>query len=206
MVLYIIRHGETEWNKLKRLQGQTDIPLAEEGIRLAKLTGEAMREFEMDMVISSPLKRAVQTAQLLTEGRDIPILTDDRIQEISFGEWEGESILTSDVLPPDFRRLFYENPLECICPPGGETFDEVRTRTGAFYKSLLDNPEYADKHILISTHGAAGRCFLTHFYEDKDDIWRGGVPKNCAVTIVKVADGVPEVLEKDRLFYESNAT
>ncbi|MBQ8527987.1 MAG: histidine phosphatase family protein [Lachnospiraceae bacterium] len=202
MILYVIRHGETEWNKVKRLQGQTDIPLAEEGIRLARETGEGMKHLPMDLVISSPLTRAVQTAQLLTEGRDIPILTDERIIEISFGDWEGECILDSEVLPQDFRKLFYEDPLRCMCPPGGETFDQVRKRTGVFYQSLLENPSYKDKHILISTHGAASRCLLTHFFEDKDDIWRGGVPKNCAVTIVEVVDGVGRVVEKDRIFYE----
>ena len=202
MRLYIIRHGETEWNKVKRLQGQTDIPLAEEGIRLARETGQGMKELPIDLVISSPLTRAVQTAQLLTEGRDVPILTDERTIEISFGDWEGECILDSDVLSADFRRLFYEDPLHCVCPPGGETFDEVRKRTGAFYQSLLLNPDYKEKNILISTHGAASRCLLTQFYEDKDDIWRGGVPKNCAVTIVEVSGGVGKVLEKDRLFYE----
>lgn len=202
MRLYIIRHGETEWNKVKRLQGQTDIPLAEEGIRLARETGKGMREEPIDLVISSPLTRAVQTAELMTEGRNIPILTDDRIIEISFGEWEGQCILESDVLPSDFRRLFYEEPLNCMCPPGGETFDEVRKRTGDFYRSLCENPEYKDKNILISTHGAASRCLLTQFYEDKDDIWRGGVPKNCAVTVVDVAGGIGTVVEKDRLYYE----
>ena len=202
MRLYIIRHGETQWNKVKRLQGQTDIPLAEEGIRLARETGQGMKELPIDLVISSPLTRAVQTAQLLTEGRDVPMLTDERIIEISFGQWEGECILESEVLPADFRKLFYEDPLYCMRPPGGETFDEVRRRTGEFYRSLLANPEYADKNILISTHGAASRCLLTQFYEDKDDIWRGGVPKNCAVTIVEVSDGTAVVLEKDRLFYE----
>ena len=202
MKLYIIRHGETEWNKVKRLQGQTDIPLAEEGIRLARETGAGMKDEPIDLVISSPLTRAVQTAKLLTEGRNIPILTDERIIEISFGEWEGECILDSEVLPSEFRKFFYEDPLHCICPPGGETFDEVRIRTGLFFQSLVENPEYEQKNILISTHGAASRCLLTQFYEEKDDIWRGGVPKNCAVTIVEVSGGVGTVVEKDRLYYE----
>ena len=204
MILYIVRHGETEWNKVKRLQGQTDIPLAEEGIRLARETGIGMQKLPIDLVVSSPLKRAIQTAQLLTEGREVEILTDERIIEISFGEWEGECILDSEVLPVEFRRMFYEDPLHCVCPPGGETFDAVCRRTGAFYRSLLENPEYMDKNILISTHGAASRCLLTQFYEDKEDIWRGGVPKNCAVTIVEVGKEGASVLEKDKLFYESD--
>ena len=204
MRLYIIRHGETEWNKVKRLQGQTDIPLAKEGIRLAKVTGEEMQHLPIDLAISSPLERALQTAQLLTEGRNVPILTDERIIEISFGEWEGECIFDSEALPKEFRQLFYEDPMHCIRPPKGETFADVCRRTGEFYQSLLANPDYADKNILISTHGAAGRCLLSQFYEDKEDIWRGGVPKNCAVTTVEVTGGVSRVIEKDRIFYENS--
>lgn len=203
MILHIIRHGETPWNKLKRLQGQTDIPLAEEGIRLAKITGDNMRDIPIDLVISSPLVRAVETAKLITAGRNIPIFTDDRIIEISFGEWEGECILDSEKLPEDFRRQFYEDPLHCMRPPKGETFADVCKRTGEFYESLLANSDYKNANILISTHGAAGRCLLTQFYEDKEDIWRGGVSANCAVTSVEIIEGNSRILGKDRIFYDS---
>lgn len=203
MLLYIIRHGETQWNKVKRLQGQTDIPLAEEGIRLAKITGDNMHAIPLDFVVSSPLSRAVETAKYVTEGRNIPIFTDERIIEISFGEWEGECILDSRVLPVDFRQQFYTDPMHCIRPPKGESFADVCTRTGEFYEALLANSDYRNANILISTHGAAGRCLLTQFYEDKEDIWRGGVPANCAVTAVEIIDGKSRILYKDRLFYDS---
>ena len=103
MILYVIRHGETAWNKVRRLQGQTDIPLAEEGIRLAKETGIGMKDILIDLVISSPLQRALQTAECITEGRNIPILTDERIQEISFGDWEGEW----RIIRSSFMRIRY---------------------------------------------------------------------------------------------------
>ncbi len=89
MKLYIIRHGETSWNAEGRLQGQTDIPLNENGIRLAKITGEALKEVPFDLAISSPLKRARQTAELVLAGRQVPVLEDARIEELSFGSWEG---------------------------------------------------------------------------------------------------------------------
>ena len=89
MKLYIIRHGETPWNAEVRLQGQTDIPLNENGIRLAKITGEALKDVPFDFAISSPLKRARQTAELVLAGRQIPVLEDARIEELSFGSWEG---------------------------------------------------------------------------------------------------------------------
>lgn len=202
MIFYIVRHGETEWNRVKRMQGQTDIPLAKEGIRLAKLSGTHMRQLPIDLVISSPLGRAVETAKLMIGDREIPIMTDVRIQEISFGDWEGERILESDVVSPDFRTIFYNDPMHCPVPPNGESFADVLQRTGELFRELVANPELMDKHILISSHGAAGRCFLANFYEDKEDIWRGTIPKNCAVTIAEYRDGKTKVLELDHLFYE----
>ena len=71
MKLYIIRHGETSWNKQKKLQGQRDIMLNDAGIRLAELTGEGMKDIDFDLVISSPLIRAKQTAELVMAGRHL---------------------------------------------------------------------------------------------------------------------------------------
>lgn len=221
MKLYVIRHGVTAWNKAKRMQGQTDIPLAEEGIELALRTGEGMADVPIDIVISSPLSRAMETARCILKGRnlsvkksagmkengermdipDIPILQDERIQEISFGRWEGECILDSKLLPKGYMEQFFHDPLHIPKPPGGETFLQVRERTGAFLQELSTCRDYADKNILISTHGAAGRCLLSHFYEDGEvNIWRTGVPANCSVSIVEVLNGVGTVLELDKIY------
>ena len=79
MKIYLIRHGETSWNTLGRLQGRTDIELNENGIRLAKITGEKLKDVHFDLAIASPLKRAYETAGLVLGDRNIPILTDERI-------------------------------------------------------------------------------------------------------------------------------
>lgn len=200
MKLYIIRHGETEWNQARRLQGQTDIPLAEEGIRLAGITGEKLKEIPFAVAYTSPLKRAVQTAEYVLAGRDISIKTDERIQEISFGEWEGECLLDSKVLPGDFTEKFFKNPVEYLRPSKGENFQDVCQRTENFLQELISKKEYQDANILISTHGAAGRCLLNYFYGD-NDIWRGSVPTNCAISIVEVKNGRGEVLERDKVYY-----
>lgn len=213
MRLYIIRHGVTAWNKAKRMQGQTDIPLAEEGIELAVRTGEGMADVPIDVVISSPLIRAVETAKGVLRGRglsgakrngnipDIPVIMDARIQEISFGEWEGECVLDSKVLPEGYLEQFFHDPLHIPQPPGGETFLQVRERTGAFLRELSARSGYAEKNVLISTHGAAGRCLLSHFFEDGEtNIWRTGVPANCSVSIVEIRDGIGTVLELDKIY------
>lgn len=203
MYLYVIRHGITAWNKAKRMQGQTDIPLAEEGIELAVRTGKGMADVPIDLVISSPLTRAVETAECVIRGRNIPIITDKRIQEICFGEWEGECVQDSQKLPAGYMEQFFHDPLHLPQAPGGETFLQVRERTGAFLDEIRTKTEYQDKNLLISTHGAAGRCLLSHFFEDGDvNIWRTGVPANCSVSIVEIKDGVGKVLEMDKIFGE----
>ena len=179
--------------------------LNEKGLRLAELTGEGMKDIEFDLVISSPLIRAKQTAELVMAGRQLPMITDKRIIEMSFGKWEGECVNNSEVLPPDYKDKFYNDPLHCPKAPGGESFQDVLKRTADFYQSLVDNKAYENATILISTHGAASRCLLANFYEDKEDIWRGGVPKNCSVCIVDVKDGVGTVLEKDKVYYPEEA-
>lgn len=201
MKLYIIRHGETSWNKEKKLQGRKDIMLDADGLRLAELTGEGMKDIDFDLVISSPLIRAKQTAELVMAGRQLPMITDKRMIEMSFGKWEGESVRNSTVLPADYVDKFYNDPYHCPKAPGGEDFHDVLKRTADFYQSLVNNRAYENATILISTHGAASRCLLANFYEDKEDIWRGGVPKNCSVSIAEVKDGVGTLLEKDKIFY-----
>ena len=88
-MLYIIRHGKTDWNNERKLQGRTDIPLNEEGIEMARRARDEYRNVPFDICYCSPLKRARQTADILLEGRDIPIITDDRLLEMSFGIYEG---------------------------------------------------------------------------------------------------------------------
>ena len=90
MKLYLVRHGETDWNKQKRIQGQVDIPLNAFGRSLAKKTAEGLKSIPFDVCYSSPLGRAEETARLILNERDVPIITDNRIMEMAFGEYEGK--------------------------------------------------------------------------------------------------------------------
>ena len=85
MKIYLMRHGETKWNKRSKLQGQVDIPLAPKGIEQAEMTSEGMKDIPFDYIFSSPLKRAYKTAQVVRRDRPIEIVRDDRLKEMSFG-------------------------------------------------------------------------------------------------------------------------
>lgn len=202
MRLYIIRHGETLWNVEGRLQGQTDTQLDENGIRLAKVTAEGMRDIPFDLAISSPLSRALDTAKIILEGRKVPILTDNRITELSFGDWEGLGCHKDNYeIPSEHFSDFYLNPMKFVPGEGGETIPQLCSRTREFYEELTANPEYQDKTILIASHGCAVRAILNNVYQDKEDFWRGHVPMNCAVNIVDVVDGVSTLVEEDKVYY-----
>ena len=106
MVLYFIRHGETSWNVEGKMQGQTDIPLNENGIRLAEETAEGLRDIPFDLCISSPLSRAHETARIILYGKDIPIIKDARIEEMAFGEYEGKCCARELGTPGGFSQIF----------------------------------------------------------------------------------------------------
>ena len=89
MLLYIVRHGETDWNQERRMQGEHDTPLNKNGKELARITARALEDVPFDLAISSPLSRALETARILIGDRKIPVLRDSRIREINWGEWDG---------------------------------------------------------------------------------------------------------------------
>lgn len=201
MRLYIMRHGETSWNALKKIQGIADIPLNEKGRALAEKTGEALKNVKFDLVITSPLRRARETAQLVVRDREIPWIVDDRIQEICFGVMEGTQESSREC--PEFAenlRKFFADPWNYQAPENGESLPEVCERTKAFWEELTQKQEYQGDTILISTHGCASRALMQNVYRDHD-FWHGKVPPNCSVNIVDVRDGASVVVEADKVYY-----
>ena len=89
MEILLTRHGQTEWNVLRKVQGKVDIELNTTGIKQAEETAVKLKNTDIDIIISSPLKRAKQTADILNKEKNLPIIIDDRISERDFGEFEG---------------------------------------------------------------------------------------------------------------------
>ena len=202
MLLYIIRHGETQWNVEGRLQGQSDTQLNENGIRLAKVTAEGMKDIPFDLGITSPLSRAKKTAQIILGNRKVPLYEDARIQELSFGSWEGLGCRKENYqIPSEHFDDFYHDPLHFQPAEDGETIQQLCKRTREFYMELIHKDEYQDKTILIASHGCATRALLRNVYEDTSDFWHGSVPLNCAVNVVEVRDGKSRLLEEDKVYY-----
>ena len=203
MKLYVVRHGETVWNRLHKVQGAADIPLAENGILLAEKTGEALKKIPFDLCITSPLKRARKTAELILEKqpKQVPIIEDARIQEINFGDLEGVVCFTDDhEYLNEQMKDFFEEPWKFERPENGENIADILARTKNFWEEKIQDPSLQDKTILIASHGCAVRALLQNVYQDPQNFWHGCVPPNCSVNVVEVTDGKAVLLEEDKVY------
>lgn len=206
MKLYFIRHGETVWNTQAKLQGKSDIPLNEKGVALARVTGEALADVPFAAIYSSPLKRALQTAQLVAGDRDVPIVTDRRLEEIGFGIWEGLSCHKDHYeIPSDSFQDFFLDPFGYQPPTQGETVRHVCGRTADFLEELIRKMGKEESNVLISCHGCTLRALMNYFYQDYTaGFWRGHVPPNCSVSIVEVKEKGFSILAEDKIFYDKD--
>ena len=202
MQLYIIRHGETPWNAEGRLQGQTDIPLNENGIRLAKITGEALKDVPFDFAISSPLKRARQTAEIILRGTDTLVSYDERIREMNFGEGEGQKLADLSWNPAlkNIDALFHA-PEQYRATEKGESYEALLARVEDFLKHEILPLEGKMKRVLICCHGGIIRAFLAYIKGlEIKDFWNSHQP-NCSVNILEVRDQKIRILEEHKIYY-----
>ena len=177
-MLYIIRHGKTDWNVRHKMQGRTDIPLNEEGRQMAEAAREEYRDIHFDICFSSPLIRAKETAEILLRDRNIPILTDDRLLEMSFGRFEG---VENSFQIPDcpINELFF-HPEQYVARPGdGENLDDLFARTGEFLREKVDSLLAEGKDVLIVGHGAMNSSIVSQIRQlPRDRFWSAGI-ENC---------------------------
>lgn len=205
MRLYMIRHGETDWNKKRCIQGQVDIELNEFGRLLATETAEGLKDISFDVCFTSPLGRARETAEIILSGRDVPIIENKKIMEMAFGEYEGGCCSEEGWNLPEAFRKFFNDTANYQAPKNGEDFYDVKKRTGEFLDELYQMEEWKDSNVLISTHGAALAGLLNNIKEeDITKFWGVGVHKNCAVTEVEVQNGKAQILSENKAYYKAD--
>ncbi|HEX2924015.1 MAG TPA: histidine phosphatase family protein [Chloroflexota bacterium] len=127
MRLLLVRHGQTDWNLDGRYQGRVDVPLNGAGLEQAALLARDLAGRQIDLLISSPLRRAMDTAGAIAEARGLEVRSDPRLREINLGEWEGQ---LSTKIAEDYPKLFprWISDPGTVRPPGGETIAEVHDR------------------------------------------------------------------------------
>lgn len=165
MKLYFVRHGETDWNVSKRIQGKTDVPLNENGLLQAKMLAERLadkqRDGELHVVhaYTSPHIRAAKTARTVAEALGIPCTTLEDLREMDFGEWEG---LNWPAVMEKYGDVFvsWDTKRRYTHVPGGESYNEVLGRTVAAMKQILSRET---EDVLVVSHSAilmSLRCYM----------------------------------------------
>ncbi|HKV55738.1 MAG TPA: histidine phosphatase family protein [Candidatus Binataceae bacterium] len=155
----LVRHGETAWNREGRVMGRHPIELSERGRAQVEAAIDLARALEPDLIISSPLVRARQSAEILSSGLDgLEIVEDPAIAEVLYGRWEGMSYheLIDDPHYLEYRKAPVEHPT-----PGGETIPQVQARgVEAISRAIEANP---GRRIMFVSHGDIIRTVLCHF-------------------------------------------
>jgi phosphoserine phosphatase len=157
--VFLIRHGVTDWHRDGKLLGQRDIPLNEEGRAQAERAAAGLDGIAIAEVLSSPLLRALQTAEAIGERARIEVARDPRLTDFRVGKWEGRTY--GDIAATEEYQRYLADPLtERI--PGGESLQEVQQRaTAAIEQALADNP--SGDAIAVVTHAGVIRILLAHY-------------------------------------------
>lgn len=174
-MIYLTRHGQTDWNVQKKVMGRCDEPLNETGLKQAEETRDNLMNTKIDIILCSPLQRAKQTAEIINDARNIPIIYDDRLIERDFGEFEGMQTKDFDF---DGYWDYYKN----------EKYNQAENIQNFFeriYNFLNDIIEkYQDMNVLIVAHGGVSipvNCYFNQVIPKGSLVEAGLVLGNCQV-------------------------
>lgn len=183
-MIYITRHGQTDWNLMKKVMGRCDEPLNETGLNQAEETRNNLMNTNIDLIICSPLMRARQTADVINRNRNIPIIYDDRIIERNFGEFEGMETKNFD-----FHGYwnYYKNMQF-------ESAENIQIFFKRVYEFLDDiTQKYSDKNVLLVAHGGISipvNCYFNNCIPEGSLVDAGLVLGNCQVASYEVENKI----------------
>ncbi len=186
--LYITRHGETQWNREKRMQGWKDSDLTPEGEGDSLALAQVLKRVSFEAVYSSPSGRARKTAELLVD--DALITFDEDLREIGMGDWEGRTQDEVRNADPERFHTFWNNP-HVYETETGETFNQVMDRVASF----LEKVQVHKGTILVVTHSIFIKALLAYVKElPLDQLWSPPFIHATSLTVIEGAGGKYEIV------------
>ena len=194
MELHLIRHGETQWNRDQRVQGQCNVGLNETGNRQAVELGERLRDIHFDAIYSSSSLRTRETAWLAFPDRHEDIVFLDSLREIDLGPWEGRLHAEIAIEEPESQHHFWHMP-HLFEVAGAETFYDLQERAMRAIRGI--SRKHFGRRVAVVSHGALIKSVLCHMEGlPMRDLWSWQPLPNCAHNIVRLErDGAAEILQ-----------
>ena len=172
--IYLVRHGQTAWNREEIFRGRADVPLDETGLKQAELAGEYLKEVEIDAIYSSPLSRALETAEKIARFHNLKVQPFEGIVDMSFGNWEGHAHQEIKKNDSETYRRWREEP-HLVRLPGGESLDDVRVRSMAALNEVTK--KHPGKALVLVSHRVVNKVLIcgilgldnSHFWQIRQD-------------------------------------
>ncbi len=189
--LVVIRHGRTEWNRVERFRGRADIELDEVGMKQAEATAGRIAEWQVSAIYSSPLRRALATAEVLARRFDLEVKSLPGIIDIDYGEWQGLSPDEAAARDDGLYSRWLKSPHK-VKFPGGESLAGVRKRAASAVDGLIT--QHPKETIALVSHKVVCQILIlsllgvdnSHFWQIAQDV--------CAVNLFEIRGGVPSAL------------
>jgi len=189
--LYLVRHGQTLWNREKRMQGHLDSPLTEKGIMQASKLSERINDIAFDKIFASPSNRAYRTAEILKMDRPLDIIKRDELREINLGDWEGKKISEISESEPERHLNFWERP-HLYTSDTGESFFDIKARVIPFVEKIVS--ENRGKRILIVSHTTIIKTILSYFEKRPvEKLWHKPAIFPASLSIINVTGDSCEI-------------
>lgn len=192
--LYLTRHGQTLWNLEGRFQGWNDSPLSEKGISNAEALRERLKDIKFYEVYTSPVGRAMSTAQIISGLKKDEIIPDENLREINLGSWEGKLVKEVEALYPEEYRTFWHNP-HLYKREGSESYCDVQKRALITVKNVVKEHGKTNRNILFVTHTITLKTIMAYF-ENRDirDFWNPPFIYDTSLSMVEIIDGQSKII------------
>jgi len=189
--LVLIRHGETEWNREERFRGRAELDLTETGVKQAKAIAKRVASFPVNAIYSSPLKRALRTAEIIAQALALPVKPAFELIDIDYGRWQGMSPQEAASKDKRLYQLWKETP-HLAKFPRGESLNEVRQRVKAFLDYIKSN--HSGEMVALISHLVVCRVMILHLLGwDNSYFWQIGQGLG-AINIFELRSPFPAVM------------
>ncbi len=185
---YFVRHGETEWNAEGRFCGRTDVPLSEAGRGQARLLAVRVKPLCVNVLYSSPLLRALETARIIGEVIGTDPVIDPRLTELNYGAWEGLTLEEIKRAGPAIYKAWDRDP-GSLAPPQGESGEQLIERVMPFLADVAQI--HPGGNVMVVCHKTVCRLLACHIMGVPLREYRQAVPmENAALNVFEMTDGV----------------